>query len=103
MDIVKRSRGLNQEEVNELVEYIRKNNSWYNLYHVHNSGRKAIKYYTFTYDTRTNEVWKVDFYEISGRGVCYKSDDHVIFRTEPNTNLKERIYQWLDEVVEPLS
>ena len=50
------SRGLNQQEVQKLVEYIKNNNSWSNLYECHQRGRKVPKYYTMQYDTCTNDM-----------------------------------------------
>ena len=94
------AEGLNQQEVKEHVEYIKENNSWYNLMKCHERGRKVPKYYTMKYDTRTNDMWMIEFYQISGRGCHYKPDETVTFRTENGYSLKERIYQWLDEVCE---
>lgn len=90
-------RGLNQQEVQELVEYIKENNSWYNLSECLQRGRKVPKYYTMQYDTRTNDMWRICFYQISGKGCHYKSDEEVVFRTENGYDLKQRIYDWLDE------
>ena len=93
------SKGLNQQEVRELVEYIKENNSWYNLYETHARGRKAVKYYTMRYDTRTNDMWAIEFHEISGVGFYYKPDDVIRIRTENDKDFKSEIYKWLDEVV----
>lgn len=92
------SRGLNQQEVQELVEYIKENNSWYNLSKCIQRGRKVPKYYTMQYDTRTNNMWRICFYQISGKGYHYKPDEEVAFRTENDYDLKQRIYDWLNEV-----
>lgn len=92
------SRGLNQQEVKELVEYIKDNNSWYNLSECLQRGRKVPKYYTMEFDTRTNDMRRICFYQITGNGYRYKSNDEVIFRTENGYDLKQRIYNWLNEV-----
>ena len=92
------SRGLNQQEVQELVEYIKENNSWYNLSECIQCGRKVPKYYTMQFDTRTNNMWRICFYQISGKGCHYKPDEEVVFRTENDYDLKQRIYDWLNEV-----
>lgn len=92
------SRGLNQQEVQELVGYIKENNSWYNLSECLQRGRKVPKYYTIQYDTRTNDMWRICFYQITGNGCRYKTNDEVVFRTENGYDLKQRIYDWLNEV-----
>lgn len=91
------SQGLNQQEVKDLVEYIAENNSWNKLYECHQRGRKTPKYYTMSYDTRTNDMWRICFYEIIGGGHSGNRKEEVIFRTENGTDLKQRIYDWLDE------
>lgn len=84
--------GLNPQEVKELIEYIQENNSWDKLYATVHSGRKAVKYYNMCFDTRTGDMWQITFYQTMGCG-----DKEVIFRTDRGYNLKEKIYEWLDE------
>lgn len=91
--------GLNSQEVKELMDYIAENNSWNNPLTAAQRNRKIIKYYSMTVDTRTNTVWKVDFWGVSNSNCSEKKV--TTFRDEPTAiqplTLKERIYQWLDE------
>lgn len=93
-----KNKGLNTEEVAELVKFIAKNNSWEHLYECNQSGRKVPKYYSMSYDTRTNDMWKITFYEVTGKNCDGKLDTEYVFRTERDYNLKDKIYEWLNEI-----
>ena len=94
------SRGLNIQEVVELNKYIQENNSWESMYEIlyvnKKRHRKIIKYYTMQFDTRTNEMWRITFYNIFGDPKIPHSGE-ISFRTENGYDLKERIYNWLNE------
>lgn len=81
-----------------MLNILKNNNSWSNLYECHQRGRKVPKYYTMQYDTRTNDMYRICFYQITGNSCRYKSNDEVVFRTENGYDLKQRIYDWLNEV-----
>jgi len=91
-------QGLNTEEVKALVAYIAQNNSWEHLYDSRKRKRKIPKYYTMTYDSRTNDMWRIEFNQIIGDD-C-KIDESVVFRTEKGCDLKTEIYNWLEERAE---
>lgn len=84
--------GLSPQELMELMLYIQKNNSWAKMYQLHQIGRKTPKYIDFKMDSRTGDIWCVVF----RRG----NEEIARFRTENGYNLKERVYEWLDEVKE---
>ena len=86
-------KGLNFKEVSELITYIQENNSWENMYE--NRNRKIIKYYKMFVDTRTGDVWKIEFYSITNKG---HTPDPMSFRTENGYNLKDAIYEYLDRI-----
>jgi hypothetical protein len=46
-------------------------------------------------DTRTGDVWKIEFYDITNKG---HTPDPMIFRTENGYNLKDAIYEYLDKI-----
>lgn len=58
--------GLNAQEVKDLLEYIAENNGWDKLYTNHKNGRKTPKYVNMKMDTRTGQVWLVEFRDIVG-------------------------------------
>lgn len=94
-------RGLSPDEVKELIEYIKQNNSWENLYKCLKQGRRVPKYYTICFDTRENDMWKIDFHQIIGDS--YNIKDIVSFSTEAEYDLKTKIYEWLNEEKEKIN
>ena len=87
--------GLNFNELKELLEYIKEKHSWENMYEIHSNHpkRKIIKYVRFSMDTRENDIWNIAFDGIQNNNGI----NEVIFRTEMNYNLKDKIYEWLKE------
>lgn len=89
--------GLNPQEVAELIQYINENNSWRHMYTLHQKDRKTPKYYNMQFDSRTGDMWAITFYSIVGGG--FKGKEEVFIRTENGYNLKDKIYEWLNEEV----
>ena len=89
--------GLKPQEVAELIQYINENNSWRDMYTLHQKGRVTPKYIEMQFDTRTGDMWSISFRGCVG-GKAKSSKEEVVFRTEQDYDLKERIYKWLDDV-----
>lgn len=94
-------KGLNSQEVSELIKYIQENNSWENMYKILHGdnprNRRIIKYYEMVFDTRDGMMWKIIFSNIiNGNPKECDKDGEVIFRTEAGYDLKQKIYDWLD-------
>lgn len=87
--------GLSFDEMKELLEYIKKNHSWENMYEICNNypDRKIVKYVSFNVDTRTNDVWQVSFYNL----INCEEYKEINFRTELDYDLKDKIYNWLGQ------
>jgi len=87
--------GLTLQEAMELLEYIQKNHSWENMFNIiHNTDvetlgyPKFVKYVRMSVDTRTGDVWSVEFDSDFGT-------DH--YRTDIGYNLKDKLYSVLSE------
>ncbi|MGL5767126.1 MAG: hypothetical protein ACRCX8_15945 [Sarcina sp.] len=87
--------GITALELKELMDYIQENNGWNKLYQNHKRGRKTPKYINFRMDTRTGDIWLVEFSGVVGGGV--NSKEVFTFRTENGYSLKEKVYEWLNE------
>ena len=88
--------GLSPKEVEELILYIQQNNSWEKLYECSYERKRIVpKYFSMIVDTRTNDVWRIEFTDIVGI-----KEHNVIMRTENGYNLKEKIYSWLNRKME---
>jgi hypothetical protein len=86
--------GLTPQELKDLLEYIQKNNSWDNMYEIISAHpkRKIIKYVRFSVDTRQGDIWCITFDNLIGA-----KENESTFRTEKDYNLKDKIYEWLNE------
>ena len=82
---------MNIEQFNELLTYIKENNSWGdNIYEVNvEKNRKAIKYVDSSFDSRDGMIWFIKF-----RGITGETDKE--FRIEKQEQILD-IYRWLDE------
>ena len=83
-------KGLTIAEMQELLEYIRENNGLENPSNALKARRKIVKYVDFGFDSRTGTIWRVQLHQSFGSTVA-------CFRTERDYNLKEAVYNWLDD------
>lgn len=84
-------KGLSPQEVAELITYIQENNSWQNMMDVTKRNRRVIKYYDMTVDTRTGEMWDIQF---------RRSGNTPIRFTTGSGTFKQDIYAYLDEYID---
>lgn len=79
------------KQLNELLEYIRENNSWgdkmFDINCVRH--RKAIKYVNCSFDSRDGLVWKLEFTSVTG-------EPDKSFRIEKQEDILA-VYDWLNE------
>ena len=75
----------------ELLEYIKENNSWgANMYEINcERNRKAIKYVDASFDSRTGDIWCVNFRSVTG-------EEDKAFRVDDQYGLAD-MYAWLEE------
>ena len=81
---------MSPKEYQELLEYVRKNNSWgINMYAtIRERNRKAVKYVDCCFDTRDGTIWNIIFRSVTG-------EKDKSFRIETPEDIK-KIYSWLD-------
>lgn len=83
---------MNFEDLQSLLLYIEKNNSWKHLWsNSAEKNRRCVKYVDFTVDTRDSKVWRIAF-----RDITQCDDKKVEFRVEFRTDL-QKVYDWLNE------
>ena len=82
---------MNIEKLFELLRYIMKFNSWYNLYPNLKNGRRCHKYIDFSFDTRDGTIWQITFREDGG----FTLKESKTFRLENEEDLK-KVYEFLD-------
>lgn len=76
------------QELIELLEYIKENNSWLNMYDNCMRGNLVYKYVSFQFDTRDCKIWYIKFRQAN--------EEHE-FRTERGYDLKEKVYEFLNK------
>lgn len=76
-------------ELARLLEYVAKNNGWYDPQEVHDRNRMAIKYVDASFDSRDGKVWHIKFRSIVGH------PDDVNFRVESEEDIA-KVYAFLE-------
>lgn len=81
------------KQFSELLEYIKKNNSWgEKMYEINiERKRRAIKYVDAIFDSRDGTIWSIKF-----RSQTHGKDK--TFRIENENDIK-KLYEYLDENV----
>ena len=83
-------------ELARLLEYVAKNNAWWDAQDTYERNRRAIKYTDASFDSRDKRVWHIKFRGIVGGGECERS-----FRVESEEDIA-KIYQFLDAPIHTL-
>ena len=87
--------GLSITELNTLLEYIKKYNSFVNMTELREQGRLTPKYVDFRFDTRECDVWEITFRNCVGRKNISANKDYI-FRDSKDLPLRQQVYNWLN-------